>query len=149
MASRSFKLDDAKGFGHTATTTTTKHHLHGLVICGQITEERMKEKPQTDITQRAHTSHSLVKTKVDQSQPRFSCMRAYGDPSKGVTGQLLRHNSLRSDLLECRTVLDITNTPPVSIKYGIKVHIKDLLGFNRGHERAGLLRVICVCLLPR
>lgn len=51
-------------------------------------------------------------------------------------GRLLRQNSPRSDLLECRTVLDIMNTPPVSIKYGIKVHIKDLLGFNRGHEWA-------------
>lgn len=74
-------------------------------------------------------------------------MRAYGEPSR-VTEQLLRQNSPRSDLLECRTVLDIMNTPPVSIKYGIKVHIKDLLGFNRGHAQVGLPCVIYVSLLP-
>lgn len=123
--------------------------LNRLVISTHNTEVMwlcMKEKLWTDTTWRAHTSHSLVKTKVDYSQPRFSCVRSYGEPWR-VMGQLLRQNSPCSDLLECRTVLDITNTPPVSIKYGIKVHIKDLLGFNRGHERAALLCVICVSLL--
>lgn len=47
-------------------------------------------------------------------------------------------------LLECTPVPDITNIHTVLLQYGIKIHIKEVLEFNGGHEQAEPLRAIYV-----
>lgn len=57
-----------------------------------------------------------------------------------------RATEKRVYLLECTPVPDITNTRAVLLQHGIKIHIKEVLEFNGGHEQAEPLRVIYVSL---
>lgn len=57
-----------------------------------------------------------------------------------------RATGKRVYLLECTPVPDITNTHAVLLQHAIKIHIKEVLEFNGGHEQAEPLRVIYVSL---
>lgn len=50
------------------------------------------------------------------------------------------------ELLERTLVPDITNVHAVFLQYAIKIHIKEVLEFNRGQEQAEPLHVIYVSL---